>query len=135
MVIFVGRKVSIMSQTKHILYPFLQAVHGNWRNALFLKCDSERCPYRKVSCEGYLLTANADGTPLLMPVRYFRLMAGETVSADECRGIVTRQAFEAAFALYIEWHTLSSTDCALNQLCPVQTIKEHPPGYRPVDSA
>lgn len=108
-----------MNQTKYILYPFLQAVRGNWRNALFLKCDSNACPYGQThSCKGYLLTANADGTPLLMPVRYFQMLTGESVAEDECRGILTRQVFEDIYALYIEWHTLSSGDCPLRQLCP-----------------
>lgn len=114
-----------MNQTKYILYPFLQAVRGNWRNALFLKCSADLCPYGQTPpCEGYLFTANADGTPLLMPVRYFRLLTGESVAEDECRGILSRQAFEAAYALYIEWHTLSSRDCPLKQLCPELKIQD-----------
>ena len=116
-----------MNQTKYILYPFLQAVRGNWRNALFLKCCTDICPYGQDSpCEGYLLTANADGTPLLMPVRYFRLLTGESVAEEECRGILTRQAFEAAYTLYIEWHTLSSRCCPLKQLCQELKVPEVP---------
>lgn len=110
-----------MDQNNYLLYPFLQAVRGNWRNALYLKCGRKVCPYGRVMlCEGFLMAAAADGAPILMPVRYFRLLTGEPVEPEECRGILTQQAFEAVYSLYIEWHTLSSRDCVLKQLCQPQ---------------
>lgn len=107
-----------MDQNNYLLYPFLQAVRGNWRNALFLKCGRDGCPYGRVTlCEGFLMTATADGTPLLMPVRYFRMLTGESVEPEECQGILKCQAFEAVYSLYIEWHNTSSRECQLRQLC------------------
>ena len=108
-----------MNYTRYKFYLFLRAVQGNWRNALFLKCDSDVCPYGQPSfCGGYLLTADDNGTLLLMPVRYFQHMTGEAVDANECIGILTRSVFEKVYSLYIEWTATSSKDCSLKQLCP-----------------
>ena len=113
-----------MDQSSYLLYPFLQAVRGNWRNSLFLKCGQGCCPYGRVTlCEGFLMAAAADGVPILMPVRYFRMLTGEPVEPEECRGVLTRQAFEAVYSLYMEWHNPSSRECQLRQLC-------QPPGRR-----
>lgn len=107
-----------MNQNNCILYPFLQAVRGNWRNSIFLQCGTDVCPYgQPLPCEGFLFTADVDGTPLLMPIRYFRMLTGETVSKGECQDVLKRQAFEAIYSRYIEWHTISSKDCPLRQLC------------------
>ena len=107
-----------MIQTRYKFYLFLRAVQGNWRNALFLKCDSKDCPYgHSPSCAGYLLTADDNGILLLMPVNYFQYMTGETIDANECMGILTRNIFEKVYRLYIEWNTLSDKNCALKQLC------------------
>lgn len=107
-----------MNQTKYKIYLFLKAVQGNWRNALFLRCESDVCPYgQDHSCEGHLLTADDNGTLLLMPVKYFQLLTGEAVDANECIGILTRTTFEKVYSLYIAWNTTSSRDCSLQQLC------------------
>ena len=107
-----------MNHTRYKFYLFLKAVQGNWRNAMFLKCNTEICPYgQHPSCGGYLFTADDNGTLLLIPVRYFQHMTGETVDAEECAGILTRSTFEKVYYLYIEWNTISTKDCALKQLC------------------
>ena len=108
-----------MNHTRYKFYLFLRAVQGNWRNAFFLKCDSQICPYGQTpACAGYLLTADDNGTLLLMPVSYFQHMTGETVEANECIGILTRSTFEKVYHLYIEWNTISDKECSLKQLCP-----------------
>lgn len=104
-----------MNQNRYKWYPFLQAVRGNWRNALFISCSN--CPYRQQSCPGFLLAADADGKPLVMPVDAFRKMSGQQFDKDECCGSLSRQAFEAAFSLYLEWHTATAENCSLCQLC------------------
>jgi len=104
-----------LNQNKCKWYPFLQAVRGNWRNALFISCPD--CPYRQQSCPGFLMAADANGRPLVMPVDVFRKISGQQPDKDECRGSLSRQAFEAAFSLYLEWHTATSQDCPLWQLC------------------
>lgn len=109
-----------MSQNRCKCYPFLQAVRGNWRNALFISCPD--CPYRKQSCSGFLLVADADGKPLVLPVDTFRKMSGQQFDKDECCGFLSRQAFEAAFSLYLEWHTATSKNCPLWQLCDEYSV-------------
>ena len=94
-------------------YPFLQSVRGNWRNAIFIECAG--CGRR--ACPGFLLTADAEGRLLLLPVAEFEEFSGQQVEQEECRGVLSRQAFEAAFSLYLEWHTPSARDCGLFQLC------------------
>ena len=106
-----------MNHTRYKFYLFLKAVQGNWRNALFVECGTEICPYGKNSCGGYLLTADDNGTLLLIPVRYFQHMTGETIDQNECADILTRYTFEKVYKLYIEWNTISTKDCALKQLC------------------
>ena len=106
-----------MNHIRYKIYLFLKAVQGNWRNALYIQCDTE-CPYeQKTPCRGYLLTADDHGTLFLMPVCYFQQIMGETVYPNECIGILTRSTFEQVFHLYIVWNTTSARDCALKQLC------------------
>lgn len=108
-----------MNHTRYKFYLFMRAVQGNWRNAIFLKCDTKVCPYGQTpSCEGYLFTADDNGILLLMPVRYFEQITGDSVDANECIGILTRNTFEKVYHLYIEWNTVSTKECALKQLCP-----------------
>ncbi|MBP1737667.1 MAG: hypothetical protein H6Q60_1548 [Oscillospiraceae bacterium] len=104
-----------MSQNDCKWYPFLRAAGGNWRNALFISCPD--CPYRQQSCSGFLLAADADGKPLVMPVDAFWKMSGQQPARGECCGSLSRQAFEATFSLYLEWHTSTAEKCPLWQLC------------------
>lgn len=107
-----------MNQHLCSFYPFLRALEGNWRNALFIQCSSSACPCEvSQSCQGFLLAADAEGRPLLMPASELCRLTGESVESAECRGILERQAFESAYRQYIEWHTESARECALLQLC------------------
>ena len=109
------RKVKALNQDVHILYSFLQSVHGNWRNALFIHCSS--CPHQQHPlCGGFLFSADADGHPILMPIEDFQRLSGERIDPDECIGHLKRHAFETTFALYLEWHTVSGETCPLLQL-------------------
>lgn len=104
-------------------YSFLKAAHGNWHNAIFLFCTHRNCPYGHPHlCEGYLMVADAEGIPILMPVEHVRRLTGESISREECRSALGMPAFEAAYSLYIEWHTISSRDCPLRQLCQFTEI-------------
>lgn len=94
------------------MYPFLEAVRGNWRNALFVACAS--CPAG--GCMGHLVTADAEGRLMVMPAARFRELTGQPVEKEECAGIVECRAFMAAFSLYLEWHTVSDGACALLEL-------------------
>ena len=112
-----------MNQTNYTLYSFMRAVRGNWHNALFIRCSCHSCPH---TCKGFLMAADADGRPLLIPVETLRRLTGESVEASECRGCLDRQAFEAAFSQYIEWHTVSDEDCPLWQLDSITNNKTPP---------
>lgn len=50
-------------QNSKTLYQFLQSTQGSWRNAFYVDCIE--CPYGRTDCRGHLLTANAEGAPLL----------------------------------------------------------------------
>lgn len=106
-----------MKNNKCKMYPFLKAVRGNWHNALFIKCDYDVCSHsQSPPCKGFLLTIDADGTPILMPVRILQQSSGESIEPEECQTVLSKQAFEAIYGLYIEWHTISSADCPLLEL-------------------
>lgn len=107
------------------IYPFLKAARGNWHSTLFIKCGHSSCPYGSPEmCRGFLFVAAADGTPLLVPIEEFEALTGEEVSAEECRGILSHYAFVSAYAAYIEWHTISDTECPIKQLI-CETRKKH----------
>ena len=117
-----------MKQQHCKLYPFLKAVHGNWHNAIFLQCCHRHCPYGHLPpCQGFLVAADADGTPILMPAETFRELTGDIVFSDECRSILSLQAFETAYSLYLERHTISSYGCPIRQLCQDSENKPFPP--------
>jgi len=104
-----------MKQDSCKIYHFLEAVKGNWRNAIFLECNS--CPYSRTDqCRGYLVTADAEGKLIIMPVSHFQEKTGQQVEKAECTGIMERRAFVTAFSLYLEWHTVTDETCALLQI-------------------
>ena len=62
-------------QNSKTLYQFLQSTQGSWRNAFYVDCIE--CPYGRTDCRGHLLTANAEGAPLLLPILLFEKMTGD----------------------------------------------------------
>ncbi len=96
------------------LFPFYKAVGGNWRNAIYISCTCSQCPYTASGlCGGYLLSANSDGVPMIVSARQYGAVTGEIVEPSECRGQITRQAFEAAYAQYILWQLSETGHCPL----------------------
>ena len=80
-----------MNQKPCQFYSFLQAVRGNWRNALFIRCSGSLCPMiRQASCEGFLMAADAG----------------------------CQRSFRTAYTKFLEWHTSSDHVCPFLQLCP-----------------
>lgn len=114
-----------MKETKNHneLYPFLKAVRGNWHNALYLSCRQNDCPQHP-RCVGFLMTPDADGRPILMPADVMRSLTGEDIEPEGCLGTMEKQKFETLYSLYIEWHTISQTDCPLLQLCQCGKISD-----------
>lgn len=102
-----------MQYNTHYLYRFLNACAGDWRNAIFVKCSV--CLFSEHICPGYLLTAGADGRPLLYSVEKFCRLTGETVSKDECVGEISGHAFEQLYRRWLLWETTSSKYCGILQ--------------------
>ena len=51
------------SSTTKQLYLFLAACSGSWRNTVYISCQG------KTENPGYLLAANRDGQPVILPVQ------------------------------------------------------------------
>ena len=108
-------EVEALLQQTCVIYPFLKATKGNWRNAIYITCDCVVCPYgHNPNCEGYLLSASSDGTPLVLSVERYRAISKEHVDSAECCGKISRRAFEACHSLYLQWHLSSMQDCPLH---------------------
>ena len=68
------------------LYLFLVACSGNWRNSIYIKCQGEK------DAPGYLLAADRDGQPVILPVQRFYELTGEQIDPAECCGQLTERA-------------------------------------------
>ena len=110
-------EVEALTQHNCAIYPFLKATKGNWRNAIFVSCDCIACPYGHMPfCEGYFMTASSDGAPFILSVERYRAITKEPIEPAECCGTISRQAFEATYSLYLQWHLSSLQDCPLRAL-------------------
>lgn len=108
-----------MNQKPCQFYSFLQAVRGNWRNALFIRCSGSLCPMiRQASCEGFLMAADAGCQPIFLSVQTVRKLSGEAVAPEECSAILECRSFRTAYTKFLEWHTSSDHVCPFLQLCP-----------------
>lgn len=100
------------------LYPFLRAVRGNWRNAIFVRCGCDSCMDGRPSpCAGFLLAVDECGQIMLLSVETIHTLTGEEVEPSECSATLSRRAFDSAFSKYIEWHAPDPAACTLLQLC------------------
>ena len=97
------------------LCAFLSCCGGNWRNAMFLPCDPccQPCERRHA---GHLLTADRDGKPVVFPVHRLEAALGRRIEPDECVGSLSRAAFEALYARYLQWQLDTSAECPLLRL-------------------
>lgn len=107
-------EVDEMKNIKCSLYPFLHAAKGSWRNAVFVECGS--CPHGKKDCGEFLMTADAQGHPVLFPVDGFRQITGQAVDREECLVVMKRTEFETLYALWLEWQVSSVYECVIEQL-------------------
>ena len=83
------------SSTKQ-LYQFLTACRGNWRSSVYITCQEPDNP-------GYLLSADRDGKPMLMPIAQFQQLTGEQIDPTACCGQLTEEAFRSLYAQYLLW--------------------------------
>ena len=98
------------SMTKQ-LYLFLTACSGNWRNSIYIKCQGEK------DGPGYLLAADRDGQPVILPVQQFYQLTEMWVDPTECCGQLTEADFEALYAQYLLWRCPSAEVHPLRYLC------------------
>ena len=93
------------------LYQFLTACSGNWRNTVHISCQEE------TDNSGYLLAADRDGQPVILPVLRFYELTGVQIDPAECCGQLTEASFEALYAQYLLWRCPSVEGHPLRQLC------------------
>lgn len=97
------------------LCAFLTACGGNWRNTIFISCQS--CPYLSApDCAGYLLAVDSVGRPVIVEAARFCQLSKLDIDSSECRGHLDRQAFEDVFARFLVWQVSASHQCPLKQL-------------------
>lgn len=87
-----------MQSGYHLLYLFLSACQGNWRNSVHVSADGP----------GYLLSADRDGQPVVMSVEQFQQLTGESIDPAECCGQLREDAFKVRYAQYLLWNMPSS---------------------------
>ena len=122
----ISRRSLSMPNRQCQLYTFLKAAKGNWRNAIFVSCSSPACPYTKPSGrEGFFLSADDLGQPLLVSVEVYRKCSGEPMCTDECCSAIPCQAFLSMYSEYLTWHLPASDSCPLDQLCVLPNSKRY----------
>ena len=99
------------SSTTKQLYLFLTACSGSWRNSIYIKCQGEN------DSPGYLLAADRDGQPVILPVQRFYELTGVQIDPAECCGPLTEAGFEALYAQYLLWRLPGTEKYPLRRLC------------------
>ena len=102
-----------MRTTIQQLAEFLTACRGNWRNACFISCSVCKC---HSPCSGYLMSANVGGKPVLISAAEYERLTGQRIDPSECRGNLSRSAFEDIYVLYLNWCLSDDADCCLQIL-------------------
>ena len=101
---------TMTSSTKQ-LYLFLTACSGNWRNTIHISCQGETDDF------GYLLAADRDGQPVILPVQRFYELTGVQIDPAECCCQITEAGFETLYAQYLFWHLPAAEEHPLRKLC------------------
>jgi len=91
-----------------LIYTFLSAVQGNWRNAVYVDCGNKNC---RRACSGFLLAFDRGGKAALLPADFIRKLTGHAADKSECANVMTREKFESLFALWLAWLTESAAEC------------------------
>ena len=66
-----------MRTTIQQLAEFLNACRGNWRNACFISCGVCKC---HSPCSGYLMSADAGGTPVLISIAEYERLTAQRIT-------------------------------------------------------
>ena len=83
------------------LYKFLKLTSGNYRNAIYVKCDDGK---------EYMLVADADTRPMLFPFDLFYTLTGEYPPKDEMCGNLSTCAFKNIYREWLLWNS-EKGDC------------------------
>lgn len=95
-----------------LLYSFLSAAKGNWRNSIYIECYA--CGYgRKKLCEGFLFVPDYDGTPIVVPVEAIANISGLLPDKEECHAVITSDQFDSLYEHWMEWNISSPKECTL----------------------
>lgn len=90
-----------MSTSTKLLYLFLVACSGNWRNSLYVFYQENK------DIPGYLLAVDWDGRPIVMSVDQFHQLTGIWADSAECCGYLTEEGFSSLFRQYLTRHIAS----------------------------
>ena len=98
---------------------------GNWRNTIFISCPA--CGgYCSTKYRGCLLTADRDGKPRVLSVVCFEEFSGEHIAPSECAGHISKDAFEALYARYLDWEMDDPNKCPL---CAISRESQNQPMF------
>lgn len=89
-----------MSSSTKQLYQLRSACGGNWRNCITISAGGR----------GYLLTADRDAKPILMPVERFQQFTGVQIDPTECCGQLSETAVRTLYSQYFLWRMHSAED-------------------------
>ncbi len=104
-----------MSSSTKQLYLFLTACSGNWRNSIYIKCQSEK------DDPGYLLAVDRDGQPVIWGVQQFYQLTGVWIAPAECCGQLTEiGVVTACFPLRL---VMLGPDFVVLGCCPVRCLR------------
>ena len=98
------------------LTTFLSSCRGNWRNTIYIRDAA--------SDDGYLMTADRDGVPILVELRTLSRLMGEAIDPTECRGQLSQDVFEDVYAQYLLWRMPSPQEHSLRALCVADDGRE-----------
>lgn len=107
-----NRPLNISYET---LVRFFEAVEGNYRNALYIRCST--CKHRREnSCGDFLFVPGHDCQPILLPLADANLFMGRTVDSSDCVGILTSHAFLQLYHQWLMLYTDSDETCPFHQM-------------------
>ena len=79
----------------------------------FISCGVCKC---HSPCSGYLMSADAGGKPVLISIAEYERLTAQRIDSSECRGQLSRSAFEDIYALYLNWCLSDDESCCLQIL-------------------
>ena len=97
-----------MENKSCLIYIFLNAVQGNWRNAVYVECGDTTC---RRSCSGFLLAFDRDRRAVLLPADLIQKLTGQIADKSECTAVITGEKFKSLFSLWLAWFLEREDEC------------------------